>query len=98
MKSPTTVARISALAAFAALSAACGTASDVGQSGTPAADVTPVPATFPEGIYAANHSGTVSGDGSPESPLKSINAAITMAQSRGLKDVFVVGFEDSPER
>lgn len=90
MKSFTAV-RISALAAFAALSAACGTASDVGASGVPSAEVTPVPATFPEGIYAANYSGTVSGDGSPESPVKSINAAISLAQSRGLKDVYVVG-------
>lgn len=90
MKSPT-VARISALAAFAALSAACGTASDVGSSGVPPTEVTPVPAAYPEGIYAANYSGTASGDGSPESPVKSINAAISLAQSRGLKDVFVVG-------
>ena len=86
--------QFSAVAVFAALTAACGTQSTTSSenpvpSATAPAAATPTP--MPSGIFVAGFSGADANDGSPASPLRTINAAIERALQKNLHDVYLFG-------
>ncbi len=71
----------------AALVSGCGHSSAVDTDPSE----TPIPETWPAGIYVAPSTGRATGDGSPTAPVTSINAALAMAANAGLTDVYVFG-------
>lgn len=86
--------QFSAVAIFATLAAACGTQSTTSSenpvpSATAPAAATPTP--MPSGIFVAGFSGADANDGSPASPLRTINAAIERALQKNLHDVYLFG-------
>lgn len=87
--------RVIGVAAVLGVAAAvgCGKAPETDSTGAVPTDgtvATPIP-TFPEGVYVAAYDGVDTNDGSPLSPMRSINRAIDHATATGRTDIWIYG-------